>query len=202
MKFSVYRLKPRFQGLLSPLVDILATRRVTPNQLTISTALVMVAYGIALAIWPQSAGLWTGLVCVMPLRMALNALDGLLAHRTGQTTPLGAMLNEVCDVVADLALYLPVAAVTGVSAPLAVVAAAGAAVSEHAGLSALAAGSSRRFDGPMGKSDRAVAYAVIGVLIGSGVTSVWIECALALVCVLLFWTTFNRLRAAAAPPTP
>jgi CDP-diacylglycerol--glycerol-3-phosphate 3-phosphatidyltransferase len=202
MTLSVYQLKPQFQRLLRPLVQALAGARVTPNQLTVATAALMVAYGAALALWPGTRGLWMGLVALMPLRMALNALDGLLAQHTGRKTRLGAILNELCDVVADLALYLPVALIPGVWPVLAVLAACGAAVVEQAGLAALAAGSPRRFDGPMGKSDRAVAYGLVGLLAGCGAPAAWITGVLALVAALLAWTLVNRLRAGAAPPTP
>ena len=202
MTVSIYQLKPAFQRLLQPLVGALAAARVTPNQTTLATLALMAAYGLALALFPGSRALWLGLVLVMPLRMALNALDGLLARQTGQQTRLGAVLNETCDLVADLALYLPVALLPGENGMLAVVAAAGAAVSEQAGLAALAAGSARRFDGPMGKSDRAFAYGLVGLLAGLGIDPRWIDGVLALVVALLAWTTFNRLRAGAAPPTP
>ena len=202
MTLSVYQLKPQFQRLLRPLVQALAAARVSPNQLTVATAVAMVAYGAVLALAPASRGPWLGLVAVMPVRMALNALDGLLAQHTGRKTPLGAMLNELCDVVADLALYLPVALIPGVVPALAVLVACGAAVVEQAGLAALAAGTARRFDGPMGKSDRAVAYGVIGLLAGCGAPAAWITGVLGLVAVLLAWTLVNRLRAGAAPPTP
>ncbi len=202
MTLSVYQLKPQFQRLLRPLVQALASARVTPNQLTVATAALMVAYGAALAAWPTTRGLWIGLVALMPLRMALNALDGLLAQHTGQKTRLGAILNETCDVVADLALYLPVALIPGVWPLLAVLAACGAAVVEQTGLAALAAGSARRFDGPMGKSDRALAYGLVGLLAGCGAPAAWIMGVLALVAVLLAWTLVNRLRAGAAPPKP
>lgn len=222
MSLSVYQLKPRFQQLLSPLVGALAAARISPNQLTLATAALMLAYGAGLALsagpgglgppgaalssadglTPWARALWLGLPGVLLLRMALNALDGMLAVRTGQTSRLGALLNEVTDVVADLALYLPVALLPGVSAPLAVGAAVGAAVVEHAGLAALAAGSPRRFDGPMGKSDRAVAYGLVGLLAGLGAPAAWINGVLAGVAVLLAWTLVNRVRAGAAPPTP
>lgn len=199
MSLSIYQLKPRFQQLLRPLVGALAAARLTPNQLTVGTALLMVAYGALLACWPQQPVLWLALVGVMPLRMALNALDGLLARFTQQQTPLGAVLNEVCDLVADLALYLPFALLPGVHPVLAVVAVALAAVAETTGLAALAAGGVRRFDGPMGKSDRAVAYGAMGLMVGLGAPAAWLNATLALVALLLVWTTFNRLRAAVLP---
>jgi CDP-diacylglycerol--glycerol-3-phosphate 3-phosphatidyltransferase len=202
MSLSIYQLKPQFQRLLHPLVSLLAAARVTPNQMTVATAALMVGYGVALALWPAARGLWLGLVAVMPLRMALNALDGLLAHHTGRKTALGAMLNELCDVVSDLALYLPVALLAGVAAPLAILCAVGAAVVEFAGLSALAAGSPRRFDGPMGKSDRAVAYGLVGLLAGCGAAPAWIDATLGRGGGRLAWTRLTRLRAAVAPPRP
>lgn len=42
----------------------------------------------------------------MFLRMAPNAIDGMLAREFGQQSCLGAYLNELCDVVADSALFL------------------------------------------------------------------------------------------------
>lgn len=41
------------------------------------------------------------------IRMALNALDGMLARECNQQTRLGAILNETGDVISDIALYLP-----------------------------------------------------------------------------------------------
>lgn len=198
MTVSIYQLKPRFQQLLQPLVRALAARRVTPNQLTVGTTVAMLAYGVALARWPHQTALWLGLAVVMPVRMALNALDGLLAKHTHQQSRLGAVLNEVCDVAADLALYLPFAMLPGVHAVLAVVAAALATLSETAGLAACAAGGPRRFDGPMGKSDRAFAYGTMGLMTGLQLPSLWVNLTLGVVLVLLLFTISNRLRRSVA----
>ena len=43
------------------------------------------------------------------VRMALNAVDGMLAREFGQKSRLGAYLNEISDVVSDAALYAPFA---------------------------------------------------------------------------------------------
>ena len=56
------------------------------------------------AVWPfLLLPLW------LFLRMALNAIDGMLAREFGQQSALGAYLNELSDVVSDAALYLPFA---------------------------------------------------------------------------------------------
>ena len=44
---------------------------------------------------------------VLFIRMALNALDGMLARECNQQTRFGAILNETGDVISDIALYLP-----------------------------------------------------------------------------------------------
>lgn len=38
--------------------------------------------------------------------MALNAIDGMLAREFNQQSTLGAILNEVGDIISDAALYL------------------------------------------------------------------------------------------------
>ncbi len=196
MRISVYQLKPRFQQLLQPLLQRLARWGISPNQLTLATTGLMLLYGAALALYPGSQALWYGLPLVLLMRMALNALDGMLANATGQKTPLGAVLNELCDQVSDAALYLPFALVPGIHAGLLVVVVVAASWAECTGLAALAAGTQRRFDGPMGKSDRAVAFGLLGLLVGSAATPGWTNGLLVLVLALLGWTLRNRVRAA------
>ncbi|MQA40407.1 CDP-alcohol phosphatidyltransferase family protein [Rugamonas aquatica] len=203
MSFSIYQLKPQFQQLLQPLMRALVRCRVTPNQITLATMLLSVAYGAALAMQPQRAGLWAGLAGVLLLRMALNAIDGMLANATGQKTRLGTLLNEICDQVSDVALYLPFMLV--LHAPLVVLAVAAALLAEFAGVLALSVGAARRFDGPMGKSDRAFWFGLLGLLIAWQAAPLLLHGVLALVIALSAWTVVNRLRQAlraSAPATP
>lgn len=206
MSFSVYQLKPRFQQLLRPALQRLAHAGVTPNQLTVATALLCVGYGLLLACLPSQAWVWAGLAPLLLLRMALNALDGMLATLTQQQTPLGALLNELADQVSDAALLLPLALVPGVSSAAVVLLALLALLVEFSGVLAILIGSARRFDGPMGKSDRAVWLGLLGVLVASAAPPVWLHLLLAAGAVLMVWTVVNRvrqaLRAQPAPPTP
>lgn len=190
---SVYQLKPQFQRMLSPVLNTLIRLRITPNQVTLFAMLLSLGYGAALAFAPHIVGLWIGLPFFFLLRMALNAIDGMLAVRTNAQSPTGAILNEFCDVIADLGLYLPLAAVAGISAPLVVAFVIGAVVTEFAGVLAVTIGTQRRFDGPMGKSDRAVAVGGLGLMIAMGVEPDWLNAALALMLLLAVWTVFNRL---------
>ena len=194
MSFSIYQLKPKFQQFLRPLLILLARRRVTPNQLTLLAILLSISYGTALALFSTQWQLWLGLPLIMFLRMALNALDGMLADYTGQKTSVGAVLNEIGDQVSDAALILPFALVIGVQPFLVMIVVIFALLAEFAGVLGFMSGPGRRFEGPMGKSDRAFAFAVMGVLVALEISPLWLNAGLCLIFLLLIWTLFNRLK--------
>lgn len=196
---SIYDLKPRFQALLRPLVVRLHAAGVTANQVTLLAALVSIAIGAAICLAPERRSLFALIPVWMLLRMGLNAIDGILAREFGQKSPLGAYLNELTDVFSDAALYLPLAFLPHF-APLWVCAAIGLAMaSEYAGVLGLMVGATRRYDGPMGKSDRALLFGVLGLAIALGLQPApwqgWIMPAL---CLLLALTMVNRVRAGLA----
>ncbi|KIP93853.1 MULTISPECIES: CDP-alcohol phosphatidyltransferase family protein [Pseudomonas] len=202
---SIYQLKPRFQNLLRPLVQRLFDRGVTANQVTLSAAAVSVLIGLLLAFFPDHLWLFALIPLWMLLRMALNAVDGMLAREFGQQSTLGAYLNELCDVIADAALFLPFALLPGVSPVLVVLLVIAALISEYAGVMGPMVGASRRYDGPMGKSDRAFCFGVLGAGVATALLPLsWINPILAVITALLLYTLYNRVRqglAQAASPT-
>jgi CDP-diacylglycerol--glycerol-3-phosphate 3-phosphatidyltransferase len=196
---SIYDIKPAFQNLLRPTTRALAAAGVTANQVTILAAILSCAVGACIALRPEAR--WPLLVLpgFLFFRMALNAIDGMLAREHGMKSRLGAMLNEVGDVVADSALYLPLALVPGFSLWLIVAITLLAVISEMTGVVAIQIGATRRYDGPMGKSDRAFVFGLVSLLAGLGVpTHPWLTWLLAAVCALLVMTIMNRARRALA----
>ncbi|MDR3393909.1 MAG: CDP-alcohol phosphatidyltransferase family protein [Parasulfuritortus sp.] len=192
---SIYALKPAFQGLLRPLVEELARRGVTANQVTLSAMLLSLATGAAIMAVPESRAVLLLLPIVLFLRMALNAIDGMLAREHDQKTRLGAVLNELGDVISDTALYLPLAAVDGFDPRLVALIVLVSALSEMAGVLTQTLGASRRYDGPMGKSDRAFVFGALGLALGLGApTGAWLTWLLALILALLALTVYNRVR--------
>ena len=149
---SIYQLKPRFQALLRPGVKRLYARGVTANQVTVAAALVSVLLGLLLAWQHDVTGLFIPVPVWMLLRMALNAVDGMLAREFGQQSKLGAYLNELCDVVADAALYLPFALLPGVSPALVVLVVVSAVISEYAGVMGPLAGLRGDTTGPWARA--------------------------------------------------
>jgi CDP-diacylglycerol--glycerol-3-phosphate 3-phosphatidyltransferase len=196
---TIYDLKPKFQAYLRPLAAALVRAGVTANGVTVAALVLSAAQGAWLALVPGSALPLLVLPVVLFLRMALNAVDGLMAKEHGQASPAGAVLNELSDVIADAALYLPFALIPGIKASLVVLVVVAGIVAEMAGALGPLIKAPRRYDGPLGKSDRAFAFGLLAVLIGIGfATGPWTSVYLAIVLALSAVTVVNRARAVVA----
>jgi CDP-diacylglycerol--glycerol-3-phosphate 3-phosphatidyltransferase len=194
---SIYAIKPAFQNLLRPLVIKLARIGVTANQVTIAALILSIATGLLLMFADAHSAVFLSLPLVLLVRMALNAIDGMLAREHGMKSALGAILNELCDVISDTALYLPFALLPGVYGWLVVLLASAAILSEMTGVIAIQIGASRRYDGPMGKSDRAFLFGAVGLALGFGIqTGLWLNGLFALMLALTLITIINRARQA------
>ena len=196
---TIYDLKPRFQALLRPLADALARAGVSANGVTLAALGLSLAHGAWLALLPQSRWPFLLLPVTLFVRMALNALDGMMAREHGMASPAGAVLNELGDVVSDAALYLPFALVADVNAALVVLVVILAIIGEMAGALGPLLGGPRRYDGPLGKSDRAFAFGLLAVLIGIGLApGSWTTLYLAVLLALGALTIVNRARSIVA----
>jgi CDP-diacylglycerol--glycerol-3-phosphate 3-phosphatidyltransferase len=192
---TLYDLKPRFQALLRPLAARLASAGITANQVTLAAALGSVLLGLLLAYLRRYHLLFLLLPVWLFVRMALNAIDGMLAREHGQQTKLGAYLNELCDVVSDAALILPFACIwpfrpVGVFAVVLL-----ALLSEYAGVMGPLAGAQRRYDGPFGKSDRALVFGALGLWVGLLLPLPdWASYLMLILALLSAATIWNRVR--------
>jgi len=194
---SIYQLKARFQSLLRPVARGLYSAGVTANQVTVFACAVSVALGLWLYLERPRAAAFALVPMWMLLRMALNALDGMLAREFGQQSRLGAFLNELTDVVSDAALYLPFALVAPFEPVWIAVVVTLAGLSEFAGALGPSVGASRRYDGPMGKSDRAFAFGALGLWVAlASPLPAWAQWLMPLLAVLTIWTVFNRVAGA------
>lgn len=195
---SIHQLKPAFQGLLRPLVRTLARAGITANQVTVAAVLLAATVGALLLAVPDRRILLL-LPLALFLRMALNAIDGMLAREHGQVSTLGAILNELGDVVSDAAMFLPLALRPEFPATPVVVLVVLAVVVEMTGVIGVQIGASRRYDGPLGKSDRAFALGALGLLLGLGLPEGgWIGWLLWALVALSALTVVNRARHALA----
>ncbi|MCA1778231.1 MAG: CDP-alcohol phosphatidyltransferase family protein [Xanthomonadaceae bacterium] len=192
---SIYELKPAFQSLLRPLVKRMAGAGVRANAVTVVAAGLSALVGLALFVWPGAAGPLLVLPAFLVARMALNAIDGMLAREHDQQTRLGAFLNELGDVVSDAALYLPLALVASLNPVLIVLIVVLGIIAEMTGVISQMLAGERRYDGPMGKSDRALVFGALALWAGlGGALDPWADWLLALVLALSLLTILNRAR--------
>jgi CDP-diacylglycerol--glycerol-3-phosphate 3-phosphatidyltransferase len=200
---SIYDIKPAFQNLLRPITNKLANAGVTANQVTLAALALSLVTGIILVFGNQHTGVFLLIPIVLFVRMALNAIDGMLAREHGMISALGAILNELCDVISDVALYLPFALLPEISVWIIVLLVIAAIISEMTGVVAIQIGASRRYDGPMGKSDRAFVFGAIALALGLGLPSAsWMNELFALILVMTLATIYNRAKQALAEIKP
>ena len=196
---TLYDIKPAFQDLLRPTCKRLAKAGVTANQVTVAAMLLSITTGGVLVLLHEERWVLFLVPVTLLVRMALNAIDGMLAREHNMQSALGGLLNELGDVVSDIALYIPFGLVAGVSPVLVDAAVVLAVLSEMTGVVSVQIGASRRYDGPMGKSDRALAFGLLATLLGFGLEAGgWTDACLAIIATLTAVTILNRARAALA----
>ena len=192
---SIYNLKPAFQHLLRPLSNQLWKWGVTPNQVTISAVVLSLIVGILITCYPTAHVPMLLVPIVLLLRMILNAIDGMLAREHHMQSKLGVFLNELGDVFSDTVIFLPFSLVPGISSSLIIGIVILSIISEMSGVIALQVGAKRRYDGPMGKSDRALIFGLLGLILGFGLKlGFLINLILASLVILLLLTIVNRAK--------
>ena len=208
---SIYQLKPAFQNLLRPLVKSLDAIGISANQITLLAMFISLAVASFIYIYFSSHGIGL-LLLIFPLwmliRMAFNAIDGMLAREFNQQSKLGAFYNELCDVISDTALYFSLICFAFIQAELLLLACFLSILSEYTGVMAPLIGAERRYDGPMGKSDRALAFSLICIVIaaysifdfGLNVLSQICNGILIIIILLLAVTIFNRIKSSIHTP--
>lgn len=165
---SIYRYKAQFQNQLRPWVKKINGAGITANQITVLTMLLSLSCALLVGYAGKHQEYsWFFLIPIwMFIRMGLNAIDGMLAHEFDQKTDLGAYLNELCDVISDTALYLSFMYISTIHLNILLIFIFLSFLTEYAGVMAPLLKVERRYDGPMGKSDRAFLFGLLGVFIG------------------------------------
>lgn len=193
---TLYQVKPAFQTLLRPLMFWLFKHRITANHITLAAMLLSFITGAVLIVFPHS-GLFILLPVVLFIRMALNALDGMLARECHQQSRLGAILNESGDVLSDIALYLPFLLLPGSNTLLVMVMLFCVVMTEFCGVLAQTINGVRSYAGPLGKSDRALIFGAWGLAMAVWPQFVqWNNILWGVATFLLLWTVINRCKSA------
>lgn len=194
---SVYRYKSTFQKLLNPLLKAFNNIGLTANQITISAVVLSSWLGFLFLYYQQYPIVLLLLPFGLLLRMALNALDGMMARQYKMQSQLGEILNELGDIISDIVIIFPLLVIPGTSPYIIILFAILAIINEFSGLLGRALGGERRYDGPMGKSDRALVIGSFCIVDffwrGVELYTNWV---FGVVCILIVISTLTRLKKA------
>lgn len=191
---AIYAIKPWFRGRLAGATQRLVRRGVSPDAVTVAGVLASFAGGAALAAGRWAPSVWWSVPVFALLRLTANALDGLVAEESGQARPAGELFNETADRVGDAAFLVPIATLPGQEAWVPLAALAAAAIASFVGISARAAGATRRYDGPMGKPDRMAVVAVAAAVAAGTRDGRWLTIGCAVIAIGAVVTALNRYR--------
>jgi phosphatidylglycerophosphate synthase len=92
------------------LVDVLERTAVTPNQVSVASVAAAAAAALAYVLIAWPCGAFAGLAGQLAWHV-LDGADGDLARRTGRASPLGELIDGVCDHVSQGLIYLAFAVV-------------------------------------------------------------------------------------------
>ncbi len=192
---SVYQLKSRFQDILRPLCKSMAENGITANMVTITAFVMSVAAGLFIYFFaPKNVFAYLILPFILFVRMALNAIDGMLAREHNQKSNLGAILNELGDILSDCAIYVPFLYVAHCDFKAIFLFTVLTVISETIGIMGIQVGASRHYEGPMGKSDRAFWMSILAIVLAFvSIKLSYLTIFIYIVCALLLYTSYNRI---------
>tara|TARA_B100000609_G_C17123960_1_gene386531 strand:- start:328 stop:924 length:597 start_codon:yes stop_codon:yes gene_type:complete len=158
---STYKIKPAFQKLLMPLLVLLRKCGFTPNLLTVLAIVLSLGLGYVFSEASTNETFYLYVALGLLFRMMLNALDGMMARIYNLQSISGEILNEVGDIVSDVVIFYPLLLIEELDFGLSFGFIILSIINEFSGVLAKSISGERRYDGPMGKSDRA---SLVGVL--------------------------------------
>ncbi|WP_130891212.1 CDP-alcohol phosphatidyltransferase family protein [Fusobacterium ulcerans] len=194
MDISIYNLKRKFQDLLMPLCRKLNFIGITPNQITIGTMILSIVFSMIFYVFSKYRWLFLTVPLFFLIRMALNALDGMIANRFDKKTNLGVFLNEIGDVIADTVFFFCFFSAININTILTMLFIFLGILSEYTGVTAIQIDGKRHYEGPMGKSDRAFFISLLSIFIFFRLDNKYIEYFIVLGIILLFLTIYNRIK--------
>jgi CDP-diacylglycerol--glycerol-3-phosphate 3-phosphatidyltransferase len=191
---SIYSIKPKFQKLLKPLLDFLYKNGVSANMITWSAIVLSAVTGLLIWLEP-SQNMLLFLPLSLLIRMALNALDGMMARTYHMQSKQGEVLNELGDVVSDFLLYFPLLKLFSIPIYILIAFLFMSVLNEYAGILAKAVSGTRQYDGPMGKSDRAFVIGLLSlVFYFTHALNPYIDYIFVAIILLLMLSTFFRIK--------
>lgn len=195
-------LHQRILESLAPVTARAAAARIGADQVHLAVLGAAAVVSLLLLALPVALPDLHAVLLLLPAALAARALATTLAAdldarqaQHPQRTPGDPALRDLSTAATDALLYLPLAAYPDVpAAPVVVLVTLGLLV-EIAGLAPLGRGGARREDGPMNAGDRAIVFAIVGLILAFDPgTARWLPWLLLPAAVLAASTVVRRLR--------
>jgi CDP-diacylglycerol--glycerol-3-phosphate 3-phosphatidyltransferase len=162
VRSGLYALKPWYADRLAGVRRGLASRGVAPGTVTAAGVGFGALAGLVLATVRSPPVAAVLVAALLALRLAAANLDGALARETGTSTRWGAVVNELGDRGAELAVL---AGCFALAPPwLVLLAMLFASAPSWVALAGAAAGAARINGGPMGKTERCLVLVVLAAV--------------------------------------
>lgn len=164
MNRGLYALKPWYADQLAGIRSRLADRGVAPGTVTAAGVFFGASAGLVLATVRTPLTAAALVAALLAARLAAANLDGALARETGTCTRWGAVVNELGDRCAELAVLAGCFALA--PAWLVLLAMLAASAPSWVALAGAAAGAARINGGPVGKTERCLLLVVLAAAPG------------------------------------
>jgi CDP-diacylglycerol---glycerol-3-phosphate 3-phosphatidyltransferase len=166
---GLYSFKPWYARRLAPVRRRLVAANVPPAAITMAGIFFGAGAGAVLATLRPGPVAGAAVAALLAARLACANLDGGVARDGGRATPFGAVLNEIGDRAAELAVLAGCLALA--PAALVLTAALAATLPSWVALAGAAAGLGRVQGGPVGKTERCLLLALLAAF---GWSAVWL----------------------------
>lgn len=156
-------------GLSHRVTALLVRLGTSPNTISWFGLFCALVAGLCLAVTPIFPPdiqrlLWLGAALLVGLRLAANMFDGMVAVATGSSSPIGELINEVPDRIADVAVLVGCGYAVGSLPALGYVSALLALFIAYLRAQGNALGIFDLFGGPMAKAQRMAMIIILGVV--------------------------------------
>lgn len=195
MDVSIYKLKKQFQNILMPFCRLLAKLGISPNQLTVFTVILNLLFAFFLYKFSSFKFIYLLIPVFFFLRMALNALDGMIATNFNMKTKVGIFFNELGDIISDAFVFYIFFRITATPDYLSTIFIFLSILSEYTGVVAFMVDGKRHYEGPMGKSDRVFLISILSLLFFFNYIS-YTNYLIIIAVFLLIFTCYNRIKTA------
>jgi CDP-diacylglycerol--glycerol-3-phosphate 3-phosphatidyltransferase len=146
---------------------------VSPNAVSLAAVVFAAAGALCMMFAAQRSWLWLVAPVLFFLRIACNALDGLIAQAQGSGSPRGEIVNEFSDRLSDLLIFGAFALVRGVPVEHALVLLALVVFISYLDVLGQSVGAGRTRAGPFGKADRMLWLGLVCILAFAEASTGW-----------------------------